>query len=79
MINGVSLSEIESVNRTRLSHCRRVTQIEEGSFTRFSVQESELAKVYHKKKLNHVPPDPLRNDGDDTTRRVPIRLIRIHL
>jgi hypothetical protein len=36
MINGVSLSQIEGVNLTQLSHYRRIAQVENGTYSRIS-------------------------------------------
>lgn len=36
MINGVSLSQIEDVNLTQLSHYRRIAQVENGTYSRIS-------------------------------------------
>ena len=78
MINGVSLSQLDDVNLTKVNHYRRISQVEHSRYTRFSVLDPELAKIFQNRKLNHVLLTTFRNDGRSSTIAVLINLGRVY-
>lgn len=78
MINGVELSQLQDVNFTHQNHYRRLTQVEQGQYSRISQLDNSFVKVVHNRKINHVLQSWLSKDGRNSSKQVPFIQIRSH-